>query len=151
MADLREAGSGLRAEIGLPSPLTADLSKTWVEVVEDAARPVRSTRAHLIQRALRWADAALRAERAPAGLAPRSAAADWPELARLAWEQCSRDWSAAGDVDRASSVPLHQAPSAGPDCLAEILGGTGLPSPAGDRDARYDVKVQNGCVVRFEV
>jgi len=120
-ASLAEAGPWLRAELNLPFPLT-DLSELWIEVVEDAERPVRSTKAHRIQRALRWADAALRAERAPAGLAPEASAEDWSSLAAVAWERCGRDWAAAGDPVRAAAAkqPPVQLPS--PVYLAESLG-----------------------------
>ena len=59
-------------------------------MVADKHWPVRSAKGHRIRRALRWADAALRAERAPAGLAPHSAPEDWAALAAVAWEQCRR-------------------------------------------------------------
>jgi hypothetical protein len=120
LARFREAGSRLKAELQLPSQLTVDLTKTWVEVVEDGDRPVRSAQAHLIQRALRWADAALRAGRAPAGLAPWSSSADWSALADLAWERCVHDWAAVGHT--VVTVPISQTLPPGPACLAEILG-----------------------------
>jgi hypothetical protein len=120
LAGFRAAGSRLQAEFELPSPLTAHVSETWVEVVEDGDRPVRSAQAHLIQRALRWADAALRAGRAPAGLAPWSSSGDWSALADLAWERCVRDWAAVGD--KVVTVPVSQTTPPGPACLAEILG-----------------------------
>ena len=120
LAGFREAGSRLQAEFELQSPLTADVSETWVEVVEDGDRPVRSSQAHLIQRALRWADAALRAGCAPAGLAPWSSSGDWSALADLAWERCVRYWAAVGRT--VVTVPVSQARPPGPACLAEILG-----------------------------
>ena len=98
----------VRAELRLPYPLD-ELPETWLEVVQDEHRPVRSTMGHRIRRALRWADAALRAERAPAGLAPHSTAADWAALAAAAWDRCRRDWEAAGDADRAYLAALRQA------------------------------------------
>jgi len=130
-ADFRLTESRICAELELPVPLD-ELDGAWIEVVGEPHRPVRSTRAHLIRRALRWADAALRAERAPAGLAPRAAAGDWAALAALAWQRCRRDWAAAGDSDRATAHPApgsqvrdSQAPGTqapGPACLAEVLG-----------------------------
>jgi hypothetical protein len=120
-ANLVGAGPRLRAELNLGFPLT-DLSELWVEVVEDAGRPVRSTKAHRIQRALRWADAALRAERAPAGLAPEASAEDWSSLAAVAWERCARDWAAAGDPVRAAAAKRPPVQLYGPVCLAESLG-----------------------------
>jgi len=138
--------SGLRARtiLLLPFPLE-ELPETWVEVVEGEFRPVRSARGHRVRRALRWADAALRAERGPAGLAPTSARADWSALAGAAWERCRRDWDQGGDADRAflaacrlasldSRAARPRAPSvtaarladrtplSGPACLAEVLG-----------------------------
>lgn len=124
-ADFQVTGSRVRAELGLPFPLD-ELGEAWIEVVEGPQRPVRSARGHLTRRALRWADAALRAERAPAGLAPQSTAEDWAALAAIAWDRCRRDWAAAGDLDRAAAGDLDRAAGAralGPACLAEIMGG----------------------------
>ena len=120
-ADLEQAGSQVRAELQLASPLDA-LGDTWLEVFEGPPRAVSSSKAHRIRRALRWADAALRAERAPAGLAPLSTGADWAALAALAWERCRRDWAAAGDPDRAAAVLEPRVPLPGPACLAEVMG-----------------------------
>jgi hypothetical protein len=134
----------VRAEIQLPFPLD-ELPESWIEVVQDRLRPARSAKGHRIRRALRWADAALRAERAPVGLAPQSTREDWTALAAAAWERCRRDWEAAGDADRAylaarrqavldprTCVPrppsptavaiARQAPIDGPAYLAEALG-----------------------------
>ena len=134
----------VRAELQLPFPLD-ELQESWIEVVQDKMWPVRSAKGHRIRRALRWADAALRAERGPAGLAPHSAHEDWAALAATAWERCRRDWEAAGDGDRAylaarrqaafdprACVPqapsataadiARQAPIDGPAYLAEVLG-----------------------------
>ena len=120
-ACLADDGRWLRAELKLPVPLAA-LRETWIEVVEDSARPVRSAKAHRIQRALRWADAALRAERALLGLAPWAAGEDWAALAAAAWERCGRDWAAAGDLSRAAGARFSRAPSPDPGYLAEHLG-----------------------------
>ncbi len=134
----------VRAELQLPFPLD-ELQESWIEVVQDKLWPVRSAKGHRIRRALRWADAALRAERSPAGLAPHSAHEDWTALAAAAWERCGRDWEAVGDGDRAylagrrqaafdprACVPqapsataadiAGQAPIDGPAYLAEVLG-----------------------------
>lgn len=97
-----------RAELRLPFPLD-EVPESWIEVVQDKHWPVRSAKGHRIRRALRWADAALRAERAPAALAPPSTRADWAALAAASWEQCRRDWEAAGDADRAYLAALRQA------------------------------------------
>lgn len=118
-AEFKVSGSRLLAELRCPP---AGSEETWLEVVDDLERPVRSSKAHRIQRALRWADAALRAERAPKGIAPRSTPADWAALATVAWERCRLDWAAAGDHDRAAAVLVSRMPVPGPVCLAEILG-----------------------------
>jgi hypothetical protein len=143
-ASFTESGSRVKAELQLPFPLD-ELLQTWIEVVEGEDRPVRSAKGHRIRRALRWADAALRAERGPAGLAPRSAGGDWAALAAVAWEQCRRDWESAGDTDRAflaarrlaaldprtrppkapsttAARLASRAPLPGPTYLAEVLG-----------------------------
>jgi len=124
-AGFEQAGSVVRAELSLPSrPYGQD--ETWVEVTGAGCRPVRGSVGHSLQRALRWADAALRAERAPVGIAPRSSPADWAALASAAWERCRRDWMAAGDPDQAAAVPAsalgHDAAVPGPAYLAEVLG-----------------------------
>ena len=125
-AGFRLMESRICAELRLPVPLD-ELDDAWLEVVEEPHRPVLSAKAHLIRRALRWADAALRAERAPAGLAPQAAAGDWAALADLTWQRCRRDWAAAGDSDRATAQPTPGSQAlgtraSGPACLAEILG-----------------------------
>ena len=124
--------SRVRAELRLKFPLD-EVQDSWIEVVKDKYQPVRSTRGHRIRCALRWADTALRAERAPAGLAPQAAREDWAVLAAVAWEQCGRGWVAAADTRRADLAAQRQAaldsqpcgsqslPS-GPACLAEVLG-----------------------------
>ena len=121
------------------------LREVWVEVGPDAPWPVRGAKVHRIRRALRWADAALRAERAPAALAPASAREDWAAFAAAAWERCCHDWSAAGYADHAylaarrqaaidprTCVPpvpsvaaaeiARQVPVDGPAYMAEVLG-----------------------------
>jgi hypothetical protein len=100
--------AGARAEVRLPFPLE-EVHESWIEVVQDKHWPVRSAKGHRIRRALRWADAALRAERAPAVLAPHSTHEDWAALAAVAWERCRRDWEAAGDADRAYLAAVRQA------------------------------------------
>ena len=121
----KTAPDRVRAELLLPFPLD-ELPETWIEVVQDKLWPVRSAKGHRIRRALRWADAALRAERAPVGLAPHSAHEGWAALAATAWERCRRDWDAAGDDDRAGQAARRQAvpqpPAEGPAYLAEVLG-----------------------------
>ena len=127
----------VRAELQLPFPLD-ELPESWIEVVQDKHRPVRSAKGHQTRRALRWGDAAVRAERAPAGLAPRSTREDWAALAAVAWERCRRDWEAVGDARRAALAAQRHAAqrhaaldwrtsgkrpqAAGPAYLAEILG-----------------------------
>jgi hypothetical protein len=117
-AEFKVAGSRLLAELLPPG----GSEETWIEVVDDPERPVRSAKAHRIQRALRWADAALRAERAPEGIAPRSTPGDWAALGKVAWERCRLDWEAAGDYGRAAAVLVSRMPVPGPVYLAEILG-----------------------------
>jgi len=121
----KTAPDRVRAELQLPFPLD-ELPESWIEVVQDTLWPVRSAKGRRIRRALRWADAALRAERAPVGLAPHSAHEGWAALAATAWERCRRDWDAAGDDERAGQAARRQAvpqPSAdGPAYLAEVLG-----------------------------
>ena len=129
---IKGAPGRVRAELRLPFPLD-ELQESWIEVVQDKLWPVRSAMGHRIRRALRWADAALRAERAPAGLAPHSAHDDWTALAAAAWDRCRRDWEAAGDAGRAAQAARRQAaldprtfvpqpPVDGPAYLAETLG-----------------------------
>jgi hypothetical protein len=118
----------VRAELQLPFPLD-ELPESWIDVVQDKLWPVRSAKGHRIRRALRWADAALRAERAPAGLAPHASCDDWSALAAAAWDRCRRDWEAAGDAGRADQAARRRAaaqttqpPASGPAYLAETLG-----------------------------
>jgi hypothetical protein len=91
---------GLRARAELPAPTAA--TPLWVEVVDDERRPVHGTRLRRMRRALRWADAALRAASRPVGLDPDRTDEQWARLAALAWERCSANWTAAGDTDRAA-------------------------------------------------
>jgi hypothetical protein len=116
----KTAPDRVRARLQLAFPLD-ELREAWIEVVQDKLTPVRSAKGHRIRRALRWADAALRAERAPAGLAPYSAHEDWAALAATAWDRCRRDWEAAGDTERAAQAARHQAVSQ-TAYLAETLG-----------------------------
>ncbi len=100
------AGAALRAWVELPAPAglraLAGSGAAWVEVVGDERRPVHGTRLRRIRRALRWADAALRAESRPNGLAPELSDEQWTCLAGLAWDRCRADWEAAGDPCRAA-------------------------------------------------
>jgi hypothetical protein len=91
---------GLRARAEFPTPAAA--GPLWVEVVDDERRPVRGTRLRRMRRALRWADAALRAASRPTGLDPDRTDEQWAELAALAWDRCRADWTAAGDASRAA-------------------------------------------------
>jgi len=111
----------IRAVLDLPLP-PDELGETWIDVTEANEPPVASARTHWTRRALRWADAALRAERAPAGLAPQSTRADWATLAALSWERCCRDWEATGDQGRAAAVLAPRTPLAEPAYVAEVLG-----------------------------
>jgi hypothetical protein len=125
--------SRARAELQLKFSLD-ELPEGWVEVGSAAPWPVSSAKVHRMRRALRWADAALRAERAPVALAPASTRGDWAAFAAAAWGRCGRDWAAAGDANRAYLAARRQAvidsgtciprvPIGGPAYLAEILGG----------------------------
>ena len=76
----KAAPDRVRAELQLEFTVE-ELPESWIEVVQDELWPVHSAKRHGIRRVLRWADAALRAERAPAGLAPHSADKDWATLA----------------------------------------------------------------------
>lgn len=131
-------GSRAQVELRIPFPL-GELPECWVEVVWDKRDPVRSVTGYRARRALRWADAALRAERAPAGLDPAASPADWSALAGQAWNRCRLDWTAAGDADRAYLAALAagrhrdrrrrvgQAPS---PTAAEIARQVARPGPA---------------------
>jgi hypothetical protein len=80
-------------------------SSAWVEVVDDATRPVSSSQLHHVRRAMRWAQAALCAGRQVSGLAD----AQWVRLAADAWGRCAEDWSAARDPDRAYLAAVRRA------------------------------------------
>lgn len=129
--------SQARAELVLPVPLD-ELQETWIDIVLDRLRPVRSVKGHWIRRALRWADAALRAERSPAGVAPQSTREDWTALAMIAWERCRRDWDSAGDADRgflaarrlAAFDPSGYVPKAPSPTAAEIADQAPVQGPA---------------------
>jgi hypothetical protein len=115
-AGFAKTQSRVRAELQPPFPLD-DLPEVWIEAVQDRWRPIRSAKGLRVRRALRWADAALRAERAPVGLAPGSTHEDWAELAAAAWGRCSRDWAAAGDPDRACLAARRQAAATRGACV----------------------------------
>ncbi len=102
VASFHEFGDSLvRAEIRKRRPSR----EAWVEIVGDAARPVFSSKLHHIRRAMRWADAGLRAGRQSFGLAD----AEWTRLAAVAWGRSAKEWAAAGDHDRAYLAAAHQA------------------------------------------
>jgi hypothetical protein len=104
-----DSGEPSRGTAELESPFPLDeVQDGWIEVVADQHWPVHSARGHRIRHALRWADSALRAERAPAGLAPHSTPKDWAALAAAAWEHCRRDWEAAGDACNAALAIQRQ-------------------------------------------
>jgi hypothetical protein len=115
-------GSRARAELPVPFPMAELRDAAWVEVVDDEHRPVRSERLRQLRLALRWADAALRAEVSPGGLAAGLSGEEWAGLAASAWERCRLYWDHAGDPARAylaakrlaalgSAAPLVTAPS----------------------------------------
>jgi hypothetical protein len=94
IASFRDLGdSRVRAEIRKRRPL----HEAWVEIVDDASRPVHSAKLRHMRRAMRWADTALSAGRQTFGLAD----AEWTRLAAVAWGRCAEEWVAAGDRDRA--------------------------------------------------
>ena len=120
-APLGVYGSRARAQLRLPVPVD-EANGLWVELVGEPGRPVSGTTGHLTRRALRWADAALRAARAPRGLAsPATTPADWAALACIAWRECRNDWAAAGGSQLAVERPTSGTPAIGPACLAEEL------------------------------
>lgn len=129
-------GSRARAELQPSFPLD-ELPETWIEVVKDSNCPTGSFKEHRDRRGRRWAEAALRAERTPAGLDPEATPADWSALAVAAWELCSFDWAAAGDADRAYLALRRRAailgtdiPGAPSQTAAEIAGRAPLAGPA---------------------
>jgi hypothetical protein len=136
-AAFMRAGSRARAELVAPFPID-ELKGTWVEVVDDEQRPVRSEQLRLMRRALRWADAALRAEQRPRGLAPHLTGQDWAALAATAWERCRYDWDDTGDTDRAFLAagrlaalnPEASAPEAPSAWAADLAGSPPLQEPA---------------------
>jgi hypothetical protein len=145
LAQASFAVAGARARAELQPPFSLDeVPESWIEVVRDSKCPAGSLKEHRDMRAQRWADAALRAQRAPAGLDSEATPEDWSALAIAAWEQCSFDWAAAGNADRAylalrrraailgADIPrapsrtaaeiADQMPLAGPAYLAEDMG-----------------------------
>jgi hypothetical protein len=100
LASFLGEGFRVRADLLLPFPMD-ELKGAWVEVVGDEHRPVQSEQLRWARRALRWADAALRAEHQPRGLAPQLLGQDWAALAVTAWERCRCDWADTGDANRA--------------------------------------------------
>jgi hypothetical protein len=105
------AGAALpaRAELPAPAGLRALIGSgaAWIEIVGDERRPVHGTRLRRMRRALRWADAALRAESRPNRLAPEFSDEQWTCLAGLAWNRCRADWEAAGDPGRAGLAAVR--------------------------------------------
>jgi hypothetical protein len=125
-------GSRVRAELPVPFAMAELRDAAWVEVVDDEHRPVRSERLRQLRLALRWADAALRAEVSPGGLGASLSGDEWAGLAASAWERCRRYWDHAGDPARAylaakrlaalgSTAPLVKAPSPWAAALGERI------------------------------
>jgi len=100
-APLVRAGRLARGELRLTRrpPDGADL-----EVVAGPDEPVGSTRMASRRRALRFADAALRAQRHPSALHPEWDEARWSELAATFWQQSAAAWRDAGDQTLASQA-----------------------------------------------
>jgi hypothetical protein len=127
-ARFRSWAQRARADLRVPAQLSAK-GAYWLEVTDDECRPVQGTRLRRVRLALRWADAALRAESRPAGLAPGLTGAQWAQMAAHAWDQCRAEWEAAGDPDRAYLAATRDVRTA-PPFLAEeahrspaVLGG----------------------------
>jgi hypothetical protein len=102
------AGSLAIAELELKAPLE-EWPESWVEVAGNKRQPVRSARGHWARCARRWADTALRAERAPRGIDSCAAPEDWAALAIAAWDRCRQDWTKAGDPLRARMAACRHA------------------------------------------
>ena len=136
-ASFTPCGSRARAELVPPFPID-ELKETWVEVVDDAQRPVRSEQLRRMRRALRWADAALRAEQRPQGLAPQLSGQDWAALGVTCWERCRYDWEDSGDTDRAflaarrlaAVSPAARAPEPPSAWAADLAARAPLQEPA---------------------
>ena len=140
-ASFRDLGdSRVRAEIRKRRPS----HEAWVEIVDDADRPVLSAKLRHIRRAMRWADAALGAGRQTFGLAD----AEWTRLAAVAWGRCAEEWAAAGTrTARTWPPPLRWPVYPGVEVRAEppsgvgqgagqpaSAGGGAVPRREGDRD-----------------
>jgi hypothetical protein len=120
-APLEVYGGRARSRLKFPVPMD-EAGGLWVELVAEPGRPVSSITGHLTRRALRWADAALRATRAPRGLASEGTKpADWAALACIAWRECRNDWAAARGSQLDVEQPTASTPAIGPACLAEEL------------------------------
>jgi hypothetical protein len=120
-----DAAPRARAELPAPSGLRALVRSgvAWAEVVGDDRRPPDSIGLRRIRRALRWADAALRAESRPHGLATELTDEQWARLAALAWDRCRADWEDAGDPVRAALAAMRGGAASGPlPFLAELAG-----------------------------
>jgi hypothetical protein len=136
-APFTDEGFRARAELRPPFPMD-ELKQAWVEVVDDEHRPVRSERLRRMRRALRWADAALRAEQQPQGLAPQFTSEDWIALATGAWEHCAAEWAETGDRDRAylatrriaALTPAARVPKAPSAWAADLADRPQLREPA---------------------
>jgi hypothetical protein len=127
----RRAGTSprLRAELPAPSGLRALVRSgaAWVEVVGDERQPADGIGLRRVRRALRWADAALRAESRPHGLAAELTDEQWNRLATLAWDRCRADWEAAGDPVRAALAAARYGAAGAPlPFLAELAGTPGV-------------------------
>jgi len=100
-----------RTDQGRPTAATArlrindadiDFHRTALEVVADRDRPVQSRALRHARRALRLANAALRAERRPHALHPGWDETGWSQHARNLWMRAGEQWSAADDTARAA-------------------------------------------------
>jgi len=108
--------------------------------------PVRGSELRYIRRALRWGDAAVRAEQRPHGQAPGFSEADWTAFAAVAWRRCWQDWSNAGDTERAylarrlaSYDPATTVPAAPSEWAARLAG-----YPARERERPASIAEEDG-------
>ena len=108
---LRAAGLPGPGRTGAPLPIDQNLrgpgSKRWTT---SSGRSGALAAAPDAAGRLRWADAALRAEQRPQGLAPHFTGQDWAALAVTAWERCRYDWDDTGDTDRAFLAARRRGP-----------------------------------------
>jgi len=95
---LTRVGSLAHASLALePAPF----GEMDLEIVEDGHVPVAGTSLARRRAALRYGDAALRAERRPTPLHPTWSASDWASEAARLWRESAAAWDDAGEEERA--------------------------------------------------